>query len=84
VLFSVACLYARAAAQARTGPRGASGPDDAAVYQDRALELLSQAIEKVPQAQRKAFWQANVENERELSPLRNVPKMQELARNYGG
>ncbi len=84
-LFSLACLYAQAALQTRVAQRGTLAKcGDQFLYQDRAIDLLIAVMEATPEPQRKAFWQANVANERELVPLRIMPKMQELVRRYGG
>jgi tetratricopeptide (TPR) repeat protein len=84
LLFSAACLYARAAAQLRAQSRDRSSLDRVDSYQDRSLQLLRAALDGVPEAQRKAFWRANVKNERELLTLRRAPEMLALASKYGG
>jgi tetratricopeptide (TPR) repeat protein len=84
LFYSAALIYARAAGQTRAQARDRSSLDDAYVYQERSIRLVRAALEQIPEADRKAFWRANVENERELLPVRDAPEMVALARQYGG
>jgi tetratricopeptide (TPR) repeat protein len=52
-------------------------------YQQRAVELLADALELVPAAQRAAFWNNYVQPDPALAPLRQEPGYLELAARYG-
>jgi tetratricopeptide (TPR) repeat protein len=79
LLLQAACIYARAVGQRETpGNRGA-----AYRHQERALELLREALEHVPAAQRADFWREHIEREPDLRSLRQATGMLELARSYG-
>jgi tetratricopeptide (TPR) repeat protein len=84
LLFSAACLYARAAAQLKAQSRDRSSLGRVDSYQERSVQLLRSALERVPEGQRRAFWRANITNERELRTLRRAPEMIALANKYGG
>jgi tetratricopeptide (TPR) repeat protein/tRNA A-37 threonylcarbamoyl transferase component Bud32 len=82
LLLSCARVHARAA-----GVLGAAG--DPAVdgrrasdYQERALGLLRDALELVPQAERADFWRASIRGDPALQPLRNSPGLLRLAQSY--
>jgi tetratricopeptide (TPR) repeat protein len=82
LLLRTACTYARALRQeahvgGRPAPTGMLDP-----YQDRAVELVRLALKQVPQGQEHDFWQLNIENERDLGPIRQATGMLELARRY--
>jgi tetratricopeptide (TPR) repeat protein len=82
LLYSATCLYARAAAQEAAPPRGRPDPA-AARYRERAAALLREAIQDVPEGQRKTFWRDNVRHERDLMPLLAAPDLLDLAKKYG-
>jgi tetratricopeptide (TPR) repeat protein len=84
VLFSAACVYARAAGKlAAQQPAGRPASTTVARYQERAIDLLRETLGKIPAEQGKTFWHDNVQNERELMQLRGLPGMTELIRKYG-
>ncbi len=83
LLFSVACLYARAAGQTKALARDRVSLAHVTLYQDRAVELLRDTLARLPEDRRKAFWRANVMNERALLPIRRLPAVRELAGKYG-
>jgi tetratricopeptide (TPR) repeat protein len=84
-LFSAACLYAEAARKLLAEQRpGRPAPPAVARYQGRALELLRATLATIrEEEQRRTFWRDNVQNERELTPLRRLPGMQDLMQKYG-
>jgi tetratricopeptide (TPR) repeat protein len=78
-LLQAACIYARA-----VGLLDVPGNRWAAYrHQERALELLREALERVPAAQRGDFWREHIEREPDLRSLRHATGMLELARSYG-
>jgi tetratricopeptide (TPR) repeat protein len=79
LLLQTACIYARAVGPLETP----SGRWLAYRHQERALELLREALEHVPAAQRADFWREHIEREPDLRSLRHATGMLELARSYG-
>jgi serine/threonine protein kinase/tetratricopeptide (TPR) repeat protein len=53
-------------------------------YQERSLSLLREALERVPAAQRPAFWRQNVQADNALGPLRRDLGYARLAEQYAG
>jgi hypothetical protein len=47
------------------------------------LELLRNALERVPAEDRKAFWRQYIAADALLDPLRGTPGFDRLAREYG-
>jgi tetratricopeptide (TPR) repeat protein len=74
LLIRTACTYARAAGQ----PTGRSVSE----WQERAVDLVRSALEKIPQARRLKFWQVYVANEPELRSILDLNEMRELKRRY--
>jgi tetratricopeptide (TPR) repeat protein len=83
LLFSAACLYARAAAQMQAQARDGSNQYALQWYQQRSLELLRAALVSTPEGKRKAFWRANIRQEGDLVALRRTSELLDLARQYG-
>jgi tetratricopeptide (TPR) repeat protein len=84
LLFQAACIYSQAVGQLEAGAGGRSVPASAVYrYQERAVELLRAALERVPAGKRKEFWRVNVEREPDLLPVRRSTGMLDLARSYG-
>jgi tetratricopeptide (TPR) repeat protein len=84
LLLQGACIYSRTVGQLEAGASGRSVPGGAVYrYQERAIELLRAALERVPAAERQKFWRANVDREPDLLPVRRSTGMLELARSYG-
>jgi tetratricopeptide (TPR) repeat protein len=76
-LMLTACVYAWAASlSAARVPQGGNGP----LYEEKAVELLSRSLRKVPREQRPAFWKARVQKEDALASVRNHPRIQRLMR----
>jgi tetratricopeptide (TPR) repeat protein len=73
--------YARAASILEARERGATDPD-VGRCRARAVALLGQALELVPEKERRAFWYRGVLADPVLGPLRGTPGMIELARTY--
>jgi tetratricopeptide (TPR) repeat protein/tRNA A-37 threonylcarbamoyl transferase component Bud32 len=84
LLYSAACFYAQAAGQTRAQAHNRLNRDNADSYEGKCIQLIRAALEQVPDGEGKAFWRANIENERELLPVRDAPEMIALARQYGG
>jgi tetratricopeptide (TPR) repeat protein len=84
LLFQAACIYSRVVGQLEAGAGGRSVPAGAVYrYQERAVELLRAALERVPAGKCKEFWRDNVEREPDLLPVRRSTGMLDLARSYG-
>jgi tetratricopeptide (TPR) repeat protein len=82
-LTNLACVFAQAAARADAEPRQ---PDRAALagrYRSRALGLLRDALERLPAAERPAFWRENAADP-DLAPLRGAPEFAALDRLHNG
>jgi tetratricopeptide (TPR) repeat protein/tRNA A-37 threonylcarbamoyl transferase component Bud32 len=73
-----ACIYARAAGllALTEHQRGAVRPE--ALYEDRAAELLCQALQRVPDKARAAFWRNHVQREPVLESVRRLPQVVRL------
>jgi tetratricopeptide (TPR) repeat protein len=84
LLFNAACLYARAAGQAKGAYRGQSfaASYQAARYEERAVALLDEALEQVPAGRRRAFWRDTVQARSALVSLRGSSGMLRLERAY--
>ncbi len=49
---------------------------------ERALDLLREAMESLPEAQRPDFWRRNVEHDAALNPVRATAEFRGLAAAY--
>jgi hypothetical protein len=84
LLLQAACIYSRAVGQLEAGAGGRSVSAGAVYqYQERAVELVRAALERIPAGERPRFWRINVEREPDLLPVRRSTGMLELARSYG-
>ena len=83
ILFSLACLYGRAAERTRLGQRGPNQIDLINAYQWQAVKMLRATLDNIAPAQRKAFWQNSVNSERDLDALLRGPKLVDLKIQYG-
>jgi hypothetical protein len=84
LLFNAACIYATAAAELDARPRNASIRDgDRFRYQDQTVDLLRDALEQVPEGERRAYWRDYVLTEPVLAKLQRHLAMQQLATKYG-
>jgi tetratricopeptide (TPR) repeat protein len=83
LLYSVACLYARAAGELAAQSRGQ--PDLRLLDHCRrqAVALLRATLRDVPEERRKAFWRDNVQREHELAPFLSARELLDLSREYG-
>ncbi len=77
ITYSAATTLARAAAQVggEAPARGRVAIRDARVLQARASELLAQAVDRTPAAERLAFWTGVVERDPTIRPLLRDPAM---------
>jgi tetratricopeptide (TPR) repeat protein/predicted Ser/Thr protein kinase len=72
MMHNVACIFAQAAARARTD-RGAV--ED---YSRRAVEAVRQTLGMLPTAERPAFWRDKILADPALVPIRNDPQFERL------
>jgi tetratricopeptide (TPR) repeat protein len=78
-----ACTYGRALRHLEAQADGRPVPTRIArAYQDQAVQLVGLALKQVPQGEEHDFWQVNIENERDLGPIRQATGMHELERKY--
>jgi eukaryotic-like serine/threonine-protein kinase len=79
--YSAARILAQAAEHAQTErrPRHSTGPSPVQSYQDRALALLGQAIERTHPAERAAFWRNVVDSDRVFKAIRRLPAYVRIA-----
>jgi tetratricopeptide (TPR) repeat protein/tRNA A-37 threonylcarbamoyl transferase component Bud32 len=71
--YNAACIYSQAVAQAQLDQKAADHETLAARYRDRAIELLGQALDMLPAAQRGLFWRQAVQPDVALNPVRYAP-----------
>ena len=64
-------------------PRKPSERTKAQIYQDRALTLLAQAVERTPPEGRLAFWRNVVHSDRVFTPIRRLPAYTRIAASVG-
>jgi serine/threonine protein kinase/tetratricopeptide (TPR) repeat protein len=84
LLLDVACLFSRGAGIVIAGYGGPGMVKiDAYQFQDRAVQLLREALEQVPATRRAAFWRENIAAERALDPIRRSDGMRRLELQYG-
>src|SRR5262249_19002610 len=84
-LYNAARILAQAAELA-AGEGGRRGRNDIATgrpHQDRALQLLGQALQCTAPDQRAAFWRDVVQTDRALSSIRRLPGYARSASEYG-
>jgi tetratricopeptide (TPR) repeat protein len=81
LLFAAACLLAQAAGQVGADPNQARRRR--LDYQDQAVALLRQVLERLPAAARGNFWRTKVQREETLRPLWSHLAFIQLARLYG-
>jgi serine/threonine protein kinase/lipoprotein NlpI len=79
--YSAARILAQAAEFARQEPRPRkpSEPTKVQTYQDRALTLLSQAVERTPPEERAAFWHKVVHSDGAFTSIRRLPAYARIA-----
>ena len=84
LLYNAARILAQAAELAGKEASRQARPDLASVrrYQDRALKLLGQAIERTSLEQRPAFWREVVRADHALSSIRRLPEYARWAAEY--
>jgi tetratricopeptide (TPR) repeat protein len=78
MMHNIACVFAQAA--------GRAAPDAAlaAQYRGRAVQALREALAKVPEAQRAAFWREQMSRDPALDPIRESAEFRQLAAEYAG
>jgi eukaryotic-like serine/threonine-protein kinase len=79
--YSAARILAQAALSARQDPhpRKPSELTTVQIYQDRALTLLGQAVERTPPDERAAFWREVVHSDRVFTTIRRLPTFARIA-----
>ncbi len=82
MLYNAACIYSQAAVQAQADAKAADHDTLAARYRDRAVELLGQALDLVPEALRGAFWSQAVQPDPAMNPVRYAPGFVRLQAKY--
>jgi tetratricopeptide (TPR) repeat protein/tRNA A-37 threonylcarbamoyl transferase component Bud32 len=83
LLFNAARVYAQAAAAVLADPRAAAHAGEVrADYEDRAVELLAEALRAEKPANRKRFWAENIQNDGALKPVRGSRKFHDLEAEY--
>jgi tetratricopeptide (TPR) repeat protein len=85
LLLNAACVYAQAADRLAASKGGPSGQTRDAHYRhaERAVQLVREALQEVPERERRALWRREVEREALLVPVRSSPGMLDLLRQYG-
>ena len=85
LLWNAAQAYAQAAGKLGAGSGAADRSDlpTRLVYQERALELLRQALLGKAAADRAAFWRDFIQDNAALMPIRNSAGFARLAADYG-
>ena len=78
-LYNAARIFAQSAAAATDDPRDRA---EQLQRQRRALDLLRDAMESLPEAQRPDFWRHNVEHDAALNPVRPTTEFRALAAAY--
>ncbi len=86
LFYNAARILAQAAESAGKEASRQARPDLASVrrYQDRALKLLGQALERTPPEQRPTFWREVVRADHALSSIRRLPEYARWAAEYAG
>ncbi len=74
-LYNAARIFAQAAADAPDDPRARA---EQAQRRQCALDLLREAMESLPEAQRPDFWRRNVEHDAALNPVRATAEFRRL------
>ena len=84
LLYNAARILAQAADLAGKEASRQTRPDLAFVrrYQDRALKLLGQAIERTPLEQRPVFWREVIRTDHALSSIRRLPEYARWSAEY--
>ena len=84
MLYNAARIYAQTAADfaARAGRRGRLALDPVVRYQERALELLGQAMERTPAEQQAPFWSEVILRDNALAAIRRLNGFTRLAAKY--
>ena len=83
--YSAARILAQAAelTKQEPRPRKPSERTKVQIYQDRALTLLAQAVERTPPEGRLAFWRNVVHSDRVFTPIRRLPAYTRIAASVG-
>jgi tetratricopeptide (TPR) repeat protein len=78
MLHNVACIFAQAAGQPKAGVEGPHQDDPSARYPARAVAAIGRALDRLPAAERAAFWRVKVLPDHYLDPIRRSPEFLEL------
>jgi tetratricopeptide (TPR) repeat protein len=83
-LYNAARIYAQAAASvaAGVGRTGFPALDPVIRYQNRAIELLTQALERTPTEQQASFWREVVLSDHALAAIRPLKPFSRLGAKY--
>ncbi|SIO25127.1 Serine/threonine protein kinase [Singulisphaera sp. GP187] len=82
--YNAARTYAQAStvAAAHVGVRGRETLDVSFRYQDRSLELLGDALGRIPDGQRDTFWREVIHADEALRAIRRRPRFSELSARF--
>jgi hypothetical protein len=78
LIYNAARIYAQASWH--TDSRASVGARDE--YARRAVDLLTDAIMRLPESERGTFWRTQVRNDWTIRPLRSTPAFQRLETRY--
>lgn len=85
LLFNLACIYGEVCGLGVGETKGQdlkAVSDRLAGHQEKALQLLQQALESMPAAHRAAFWKDHVQTDAALASLRKTPSYLRLTERY--
>jgi tetratricopeptide (TPR) repeat protein len=85
LLLNTACIYARAVIQVSATRKESqrAAKEMALRHQERAVEMVRDALRQTPDGERRAFWRQYIQKESALNAIRASSGMQQLARAYG-
>ena len=83
MLHNIACVFAQAAGRWESDPGGPPQDDPTASYRRRAVEAIRQALARLPDAERPAFWREKILPDRYLDPIRRSPEFLEFEGRVG-
>jgi tetratricopeptide (TPR) repeat protein len=84
MMFNIACIFALASGAAQAGESEDRRDHQAWVtkHRDRALEVLQQTLDRLPDAERPSFWRNRVRTDPDLGPIRHCPGFTALEAKY--
>jgi tetratricopeptide (TPR) repeat protein len=85
-IYAAARIYAQAVGRLDADARssGFSSPQTRSWYQDRAVQLIGEALGSLPAKERAAFWRENIQGDNALVPIGRSPEFVRLAAPYAG